>query len=234
MGGVSAARMADVVINNDHLSIIVLCIVQSLLAALWLMLSFVFGFVLYDGAPGHPHAVNHTGFWLLIEVLVIVIGIVAGYFTLKADKSEMRLELHVQRTRNWLLFYLVMLVVAIIANAVHAALTIVESTHCSSSFCRGFNVVDPANAALLAAPASISGFMVAFIVLLFVDVCLVQVVLLYRTYVYRRDLMALLAQDATAFDVELAAGQESTSVRSRIVTPMMARMTRGQQAQRFK
>jgi hypothetical protein len=198
--GLDSAQIATLLTNNQ-VGIVVLVIFQVILAALWLAMSLVQGFSLYDGTGGHAHPVSHFGWWIIAELIVICIGVAAPYFTLAANKSK-KLEFHVNRARNYLVFYMAMLGIGILFNTVHASLSIVEATHCTSSFCRGFNVIDPINAPLLGQLPRTSGFIIVFIIMLFVDIFFIQLALFYRAWVYRTHLWYAVGSSRKIFDVE--------------------------------
>lgn len=195
-------REIAVLLMNNQIGISVLIIVQILILCFWLSLSFVPGFALYDGSPGHAHPVSHLGWWVIIETLIVISGIAATYFRLSANHANTKLEMQVSSARTYLVFFIFMVCVGMVANAVHVALTLVEAVYCNSSFCRGFNVVDPANALLVAQPATISAFLLVFVVLLFFDIFCVQLMIVYRAVTYRTHLWYAVWGAKQVFDIE--------------------------------
>lgn len=202
-----SAQDIRILINNNALGILVLTVLEAIFLAFWVSLSYVDGFALYDGVGGHPNPLSHLGFWFIIELLVVLSGLGATFFRLGSNERKNSLELQVRSTQTYLIYYIGVLAAGIIANFIHAALSIVEAGYCSSSFCRGYNVINPANASLLANPnPAVSGFLIAFIVLLFVDAFLLQMVLIYRSVVFRTHLNYAVWGATRIFDVEMGNG----------------------------
>lgn len=206
----------QVLLTNNQLGISVLVFFQLLIFSFWLCLSLIDGFALYDGVSGvssHAHPVSHLGWWIVIELLVIIAGVAAVNFKLGTSKKRNTLELQVLSSVSYLkCIYMPILVIGILSNAVHAALTIVELSYCTSSFCRGFNVINPANSALLAASPRTSAFLIVFIVLLFVDIFVVQIWLIFRAYTYYTHLWYAVWGAKSVFDVETPEGPGAMSM----------------------
>lgn len=227
-------------ITSNSLGILVLVCAELILFMLWLALSFVPGFALYDGTPGHAHPISHFGWWIIIEAAVIACGLLTYKYRLSASNlsASAKFEFSITDARNYLVFYMVMLVFGIVSNCVHFALTLVENSFCSSSFCRGFNVIDPANAPLLAQPPTTSVYLILFLTLLGLLV-LFQIILMFRAFGYRTHLGYAVWRDKTLFDVRIDTGNDTKnddeednevetkiSVQQHIDTPFLRSMSR--------
>ena len=191
-------------ITSNGLGILVLVVAEFILSCMWMSLSFVQGFALYDGTTGHAHPISHFGWWIILEWSVIFAGAFTWKFLLSASNlsSSAKFEYSITDARNYLVFYIVMLFLGIVSNIVHFSLTLVENSFCSSSFCRGFNVIDPANAALLGQPPSTSVFLILFLVLLSALI-LFQIFLVFRAFGYRTHLGYAVWRDKTLFEVKV-------------------------------
>lgn len=216
----------EILLTSNQLGILVLVLMQFLLVLFWLGLSFVFGFALYDGSAGTAHPVSHLGWWLMIELAVLCAGFMSYRFRMAPSSGMTKLEYSILDARNYLVFYVGLLIVGGISHIIHITLSIIEAAGCSSSFCRGFNVVDPANAALLAMPASVSAISIVWIVILFLMLGL-EVGLIIRSLIYRRHLATVLAADATGRVFTVTTGREGQNVPEKLessftVTPLLS------------
>lgn len=185
------AEEITVILKNNQTGITILVLMQLVLLAVWAGFTVIPGFSVYDGQAGPAHPVSHFGFWYIIDLIVFAVGIVSVYFSLHADGKQ-GLEFQVGKARDYLIFYLCVLLIGMCSNIVHLALTIVEAVHCTSSFCRGFFVIDPANALFLGQPPVLSAWLILLIVLLAIDIFVLQLVLIFRVYIYRTQLLATL------------------------------------------
>lgn len=201
--GVFTPEEITVILKNNQTGITILVIFQLILLGVWAGFTFVPGFSVYDGQPGTAHPISHFGFWFIADLIVFAVGIVSVYFSLHVNERQ-GLEFHVGKARDYLIFYLCILVIGMCSNIVHFALTIVEAVHCTSSFCRGFNVIDPANALSLGQPPVVSAWLIMLVVLLAVNIFVLQLVLVFRVYIYRIHLLATLkVRSSEVFDVPL-------------------------------
>lgn len=182
-GGLSA-RDIYVMLTNNQLSVESIQLFQALFFALWLALSFVPGFALYDGSPGHAHPVSHFGFWIIIEFAVIFVGRGSTGFKLSSPKDPNKLEYPIGKALTYLKFYIFMLIIGVLSNVAHAALSIVEIANCSSTLC-----------------VSHKGFLIATIAGLFALAFVIEIWLLLRVWVYQKNLGYSNMAAPSTFDV---------------------------------
>jgi hypothetical protein len=125
-------------LKRNQQAVIALLIAQLSLDVLWVLATLVPGFALYDGAVGSVSAYTHVGWWLVIELLVLLCGSVATYFGLHYSTTDRRVEKGVAPTSNWLTLYLFVLFIGFCSHVVHDALTWVEVAGCTSTLCRNY------------------------------------------------------------------------------------------------
>lgn len=99
-------------------------VAQGLLLFLWSFSSIVEGVGNTLYAESGTNAICHLGFWLSIEILILMFGLL----TTVLDTSKKAL-------RNTLIVYMVMLVIGMGANLLHIGLTVPELTRCTSVLC---------------------------------------------------------------------------------------------------
>lgn len=118
----------------------------------WACADLVPGWARYDGLPGTFNALSHGAFWLAYEVITLIVGALC----LSVAKREAIVS------RIWL--WIVMLVIAILANMVHLVATIFERISCTSTLC-----------------SDRPGFIVGIFVLLTVVMCIEAINIYYAT-----------------------------------------------------
>lgn len=131
--GVTNKAIFDLLRYNQS-GILVLVFLGAAIVATWLVFSVVPGFALFDGASSEISAVSHIGWWVPIEVITLVVGGVSVFLSFQYNSDE-RIEASITRLRGWLVFYIVVLALAIVANMVHLALSAVELSNCTSTLC---------------------------------------------------------------------------------------------------
>ena len=109
--------------------------IEVALHLVWIMLDLVPGFALYDGPAGSISAYTHTGWWMLIDVIVIVVGAVSVYFGLSYVPAENVVERGLARNENWIIMYMMMLGLGMISLILHGILSIFEVASCNSTLC---------------------------------------------------------------------------------------------------
>lgn len=131
--GVTNKAIFDLLRYNQT-GILVLIFLGAAIVATWVVFSVVPGFALFDGASTEISAVSHIGWWVPIEVLTLVIGGVSVFLSFQYNRDQ-RIEASITRLRSWLVFYIVVLAAAIIANLVHLSLSAIELSNCTSTLC---------------------------------------------------------------------------------------------------
>lgn len=170
------------VLHFNQTGITMLILSNLVLFSLWLLATLVPGFCLYDGNTSEVNAVTHVGWWAVIEMFALVIGMASIYFRLNYNRKG-RIEKGVADVRNYLVLYIVVLVFAIVSNVLHAVLSIFEVVNCSSTLC-----------------TDSYGFLIVLIVILFV-LALFEAWLIYRSVVYRNNLFWALVSEKGSFNV---------------------------------
>lgn len=132
-----ALTKEDVVelLRLNQTGLISVLVVQSLIMVLWLGADIIPGFVLYNGASGNLSAYTHGFWWRVIELISILIGSASTYFGLDYLGDPGTITRSVARTEQWLVVYIVVLVIAIVSHMIHAILTIFEYANCDSTLC---------------------------------------------------------------------------------------------------
>lgn len=128
--------------------------IQLALELVWIMLSIVPGFALYDGPVGSVSAYTHLGWWLAIDVIVMAVGAVSVYFGLSYVPAENVVERGLARNENWIVMYMILLGIGFVSLVTHAILSLFEVASCNSTLCVNNGTV-----------------LIVFIAGLFVDAC---------------------------------------------------------------
>ena len=148
----SASATADVGVSNKAIfdllrynqsGIVVLIIVGLVIVATWSVFSVVPGFARFDGDPTEVSAVSHIGWWIPIEIIALTVGGLSVFISFQYNRDQ-KIEASISKVRGWLVFYIVVLAVAIAANLVHLALSSIELSNCTSTLCmsnKGFLIV---------------------------------------------------------------------------------------------
>jgi hypothetical protein len=150
--------------------------IQVALHLVWIMLDLVPGFALYDGPVGSVSAYTHTGWWLAIDTVVIVVGAVSVYFGLNYVPGDNVVERGLARNENWIVMYMVFLAIGMVSLLVHAILSLFEVSSCNSTLCINSQWV-----------------LIAFIVGLFVDACVLGWGI-FRAYAFQTTLKNVLVK----------------------------------------
>lgn len=152
---------------SNALGIDTLVFIESMLYSIWMLFSLIQGFALYNGNPG-AGTVSNIAWWAVIEFVVLQLGARATGFKLNLSADMSMLELAVASARKFLLFYVIMLCLAVVANIVHLSLLIAELV-------RGSGTLATTN------PGFGWAFLALLIMLVIVDVFLAVRALVYRS-----------------------------------------------------
>lgn len=168
------------VLRYNIAGVITIIIINGFLFSLWLLTSLVPGFCRFDGAAGEASAISHIGWWAVIEFWVLLVGAMSVWFGLHYTRNG-KIEKGISNVRNFLVFYIIMLALAIIANIVHLVFSAIEWSNCTSTLC-----------------ISYKGFLIAFVFLLAILIVM-EAWQIYRVLVYRRNIAIVLATDKGEF-----------------------------------
>jgi len=142
---------------------------QVVLLFVWSTASIVVGFARYDApAPQGFNAISHLGFWLGIEIVVVTLGAMFIPCDLSGTKEQMIRSL--RRTERLMIFWMVLVAIAIAANIVHIVACGVELKVCESTLCM-LN----------------SGYLIGLVVWLAV-ILFIETMIFYAAYIYKRRL----------------------------------------------
>lgn len=184
-------RQVMMLLKMNQFGVLTIVVMQSIIFCLWLLALMIPGFALYDGAAGCVSAYTHGGFWLVIEFNILLIGVTSTYFGLNYSTSTRTVEKGVHRVAQWITLYMVALVFGIISHLLHASLTLVEVSTCTSTLCSSYYWV-----------------MICLIVFLFVSafLSLWQIV---RACVFQNNLCYALASDKIDTTLDLSTPSEA-------------------------
>lgn len=133
----------QVVFNNQHVvelmkynqvGVVTLLVISFAIVAVWSCFSIVPGFSLYDGTSDELTAVSHTGWWLAIDVLVLLVGGLSVFLAFSLNQAD-KIEISVHRMSGWLIFFVVLLSLGILSNIFHVVLSSTELSRCTSTLC---------------------------------------------------------------------------------------------------
>jgi lysylphosphatidylglycerol synthetase-like protein (DUF2156 family) len=168
-----------VILRWNQAGIVTAILVQVLLVMVVLAGALVPGFALFDGAAGEVSARSHI-VWMIAEVAAIFVGAMSIYFGLNYT-SDGTIEKNVSRVRTFLTFYIVVLVIAFLANGTHTVLTFIEGANCTSTLC-----------------VSHYAFWITLVIVLIV-LAIVEAWLVYRVYTYSQHLFYAIAHRPDVF-----------------------------------
>lgn len=166
-----------ILLRRSQIAIRAVVTFQALLLILWATGAVVPGFGFYDGMAGVFNAISHPSFWLAWEIFLLYVGggvlsfEVSNTVTKEDDPQSIQ---QVRSVRNWIIFWVVLLVIGMGANITHIVACGTELSNCSSTLCMNY-----------------SGFLIAFVVLLSILI-FVEVTGLYYACIYKRDLRWLI------------------------------------------
>lgn len=163
-------------ITAASLSVDLLVVIETVLLGLWLMMALVPGFTLYTVDPsivvssGWAHSVSHIGWWAMIELIVVVIGHRSTKFKLQMP-GTCRLQLGLEYAEQWLIFHGAAVILAGASDVVHIVLTGLEiGDHESTFYVQQW------------------GWLVAFLIVLCLQLIFVKLPLLWCVFHYRQEL----------------------------------------------
>ena len=208
---------------RDQNIIDTLVFVECILFALWLAMVYVTGFALYTIAPavimptGWAHTVSHQGWWCIIEFAVIAVGLRCTKFVLPAPSTgsgSARLKFSLGRAKTWCIAHLVVLILGAIADVADIVLTGLEFGDAEST-----------------CYFSSWGFLLAFLIVLCLQLVFVKIPLMYCVIEYRRHLVAVSITKDDGYSVKeqlfdvtphyAASGESVAAARERLKTPLM-------------
>jgi hypothetical protein len=210
-------------LHRDQLAIDTLVAIECIILALWMAMVYVTGFALYTVAPsvvvssGWGHTVSHLGWWNIIEFVVIIFGLRSTKFVLAPSTAAggtegTRLKFALGRAKTWLVAHAVVLVLGAIADIVDIVLT-------------GLEFGDAESTCFF----SSWGFLLAFLIILCLQLLFVKLPLLWCVLEYRRHLNAASNNNSTIksqlFD------PVSTRYGSQLKTPLLQQQQQQQQQQ---
>lgn len=140
--GVSNKAIFDLLRYNQS-GLVFLIVIGLIIVATWTVFSVVPGFARFDGDPTEVSAVSHIGWWIPIEIVVLVVGGLSVFISFQYNRDQ-KIEASISKLRGWLILYIVVLAVGIAANLVHLALSALELSSCTSTLCttnKGFLIV---------------------------------------------------------------------------------------------
>lgn len=178
-------------LNYNQTGILTLIIINFALVAVWSIFSVVPGFAKFDGASTETSAVSHIGWWILIEIGTLLVGALA-IFPRIVYTEKGTLERGVTPLRNWLIFYMVVLVIAIVAGLTHLALSAVELSNCTSTLCTS------------------QQWALVLLIVFLVIIAFMNAWAIYRVTVYRSNLLyAFVGNDTLDFGLQTPADLET-------------------------
>lgn len=121
-------------VRYNQVGIVTLLIISFIIIAVWSCFSIVPGFSRYDGDPGELNVVSHTGWWLAIDVFVLLIGGLSIFLALSLNNVN-QIEIAVHRMSGWMILFVVLLALGIISNIFHGVLSATELSKCTSTLC---------------------------------------------------------------------------------------------------
>lgn len=121
-------------LKSNQTGLAVVTWIHTFLLILWVLTSLVPGFCIYDGAAGSASAVGHIGWWMALQIFIIVVGSNAPYFTLHYTRDGVIVK-GVDRSLTYLWFYQIVLILGIIALIVQDVLAWIEYGSCTSTLC---------------------------------------------------------------------------------------------------
>ena len=119
-------------VRYNQIGIVSFIVIAFLIVGVWSCFSVVPGFAVYDGVPNQFLAVSHTGWWLAVEILIIMIGGFSVYFAFNLNSKE-AIELSIHTTSQWLVVYIVVLFIGIVSNLLHIGISLSELAHPTST-----------------------------------------------------------------------------------------------------
>lgn len=124
------------ILKYNQIGLTIVVWIHFFIHALWCLATRVPGFNLYDGSAA-GNANTHSGWWLLMDLIVLAMGLSAPYFTLNysRENQEERIETGIERTVDWLNAYAILAGLALLVNIAHAVLTLLELVSCTDTLC---------------------------------------------------------------------------------------------------
>lgn len=126
------------VLKYSQVGFISVVIIQFAIHAVWELATIVPGFTRYDGSSS-LNANTHAGWWLLIDLCILLWAAVAPFFTLHYTRNGV-IEKGVMRTHQWLLGYMILAGIGALVTLVHIILSIGEiAPRCDSTLCAQYH-----------------------------------------------------------------------------------------------
>ena len=118
----------------NQVGIVTLLIISFVIIAVWSCFSIVSGFSKYDGTDPGLNVVSHTGWWLAIDIFVLLIGGMSIFLAFNLSRRE-EIEISIHKMNGWLILFAIILGLGIISNIFHGVLSARELHYCTSSLC---------------------------------------------------------------------------------------------------
>lgn len=186
-----------VLLKYNQTGVVTIIFLALIVLVLWSIASIVPGFARFDGAAGETSAISHIGWWIAIEIFVLVVGAMSTFFGLHYTK-EGAIEKGVGRVRSFLTFYIFVLAIAIAANITHLVLSGLELSNCTSTLC-----------------TSQKGFLIALLVILAV-LAFLEGWQIYRVVTYSNNLFNSLGNGKGSYTIKESDPLESLNAPVRI------------------
>lgn len=195
----------------DRKRVVMMVSFEAVLFALWMAMVYVTGFALYTVDPsivvstGWAHAVSHLGWWNIIELVSVGVGLFssAGY-ALASPRTSNRLQFSIDKSMMWCVIHFAVVCIAIVADVTHTVLTGLEMGDAESTFY-----------------VQSWGFLLAFLIILPLQILLIKVPLLYCIALFRSRLKA--SYDGNVKMIELFDVTPTTSTNATTLdTPLLA------------
>lgn len=128
----SEADVGDL-LRADQAGIYFLLAIHFCIQILWQLLAYIPGMCPIVGATSF-NALCHLGFWSAIDFAALAMGCMSLGFSVYVYPSG-NFEKDISLTRKWLLAWIFVLVLAIVANTVHLIAISFETYHCTTTLC---------------------------------------------------------------------------------------------------
>lgn len=133
----------------------------------WVFFSIVEGFSIHNATPDNSfNAISHIFFWFGIEFLTIFVGAMTLFFDISVV-SERDVMSELKRKTNTLIFWICLVILAMIANIIHITATAIELANCNSTLC-----------------ISANGFLITFVIML-VIIFVLEIIELVLAFKYK-------------------------------------------------
>lgn len=193
----SAAEVGDILLAGQA-ELYFLLAIQFLVHVLWQLLGFIPGVCPLENASSF-NAVCHTGFWVVIDLFVLAVGIASIGFGVWSG-TDGTLVKDVRSARQWLTAWVVVLFVGIVAHVVHIVAASMELSYCTTTLC-----TDP----------NTQGYLVSVVIGIAV-LLVVEALMVYRALTFRHHI-----QQANAYHSGMFTLATSSSKKTNLEEPLL-------------